>query len=395
MAAPAPVRRRKVFYVAGFDPASPRRYHAIFEAEAAKQAAVTGVAIAVGPLEARGDLAGGWSVAAAYDGRPVEVDYECLRWNDIVRAHWSPEAMLFPDAWRSLLAYGRSGILGLGWREAKLLVVASVMPVVASSLFLLLYGLAVWGLCVAAGAVATGQGGPAWVRFLPLALLPFAPLAWRQVDRLVPLNWLIRGMVFVSRARTGAHDAIETRCGLFGDRIRTAAREPGWDEILVVGHSVGAQLAARALGKALALDPALGREGPRVGLLTLGQLIPLYSLSLADPAFAADLRALAEARQIAWLDVESPADAGSVCGLHPLTGLAIAPAPGRPTALSPRFHRQMSRPAYDRLRRRPLDFHFHYIKAMEVDGDYDFFRFIAGPDALSAARSRPTARPQS
>ena len=47
--------RRKLLYIAGFDPGGPRRYHAIYTAEAARQAAVTGVPIAVGPLEKRGD----------------------------------------------------------------------------------------------------------------------------------------------------------------------------------------------------------------------------------------------------------------------------------------------------------------------------------------------------
>ena len=36
------VRRRRVFYVAGFDPASPRKYHGIFTTESARQSALTG-----------------------------------------------------------------------------------------------------------------------------------------------------------------------------------------------------------------------------------------------------------------------------------------------------------------------------------------------------------------
>jgi hypothetical protein len=376
------VRRRKVLYVPGFDPGGPRRYHAIYQAESARQAACIGVPIEVGALDERGETAAGWSVKAAYDGAAVEVDYEWLRWNDIVRAHWSPEPLLFLDAWRSLLAYGRSGILGMGWRRAKLLVVASCMPVAISTAFLILSGLVLWGLCAAFGALAASRGWPGWAGYAPLVLLALLPFAWAQVDRLVPLNWLIRGMVFVSRAGRGAHAKVEARCAAFAERILQAAREPGWDEVLVVGHSVGAQLAARAMGKALERDPELGKAGPPVNLLTLGQLIPFYSLSVKNADFVEDFRRLVEARQIGWLDIESPADAGSVCAIHPLTGLPLELRKDRPVHRSPRFHKLLDRRNFARLQRRPLDFHFQYIMGCDVAGDYDFFRLTAGPDLL-------------
>lgn len=377
------VRRRKLLYVAGFDPGSPRRYHAIYAAESARQARCTGVPVEVGPLRETGPLSAAWTVRAAYDGSPVEVDYEHLRWNDIVRAHWSPGWRLFPDAIRSLIAYGRNGILSMGWRQARLLVVASAMPVAAIALFLALAGLVLCGLCAAAAAVAAGQGWPAWTALLPLLLVALLPYAWGQVDRLIPLNWLIRGMVFVSDARKGgAHAEIEARCAVFADAILAAARAPGWDEVLVVGHSVGAQLAARALGKALARDPQLGRSGAPVNLLTLGQLIPFYSLSIKDADFAEDFRRLVEARQIGWVDIESPADPGSVCAIHPLTGLGLPCGKARPQHRSPRFHKLLSPASFARLQRRPLDFHFQYIQGCDVLGDYDFFRLTAGPDLL-------------
>jgi hypothetical protein len=46
----ARVSRRKVLYIAGFDPGGPRRYHAIYTEQAARQAAVTDVPITVGAL---------------------------------------------------------------------------------------------------------------------------------------------------------------------------------------------------------------------------------------------------------------------------------------------------------------------------------------------------------
>jgi hypothetical protein len=98
-----------------------------------------------------------------------------------------------------------------------------------------------------------------------------------------------------------------------------------------------------------------------------------------------DFRRLVEARQIPWLDIESPADAGSACALHPLTGLPLEPAKDRPVHRSPRFHRLLTPANFRALQRRPLDFHFQYIRGCDVAGDYDFFRLTAGPEPLLPA----------
>jgi hypothetical protein len=58
---------------------------------------------------------------------------------------------------------------------------------------------------------------------------------------------------------------------------------------------------------------------------------------------------------------------------------------------SPRFHVQMSPEAYRALRREPLAFHFHYLRAAEIPGEYDFFRLTAGPERLTAERELAAA----
>ena len=49
-----PVRRRTVFYVAGFDPKGPAFYHDIYRREAPLQAAINGMQITVGERARRG-----------------------------------------------------------------------------------------------------------------------------------------------------------------------------------------------------------------------------------------------------------------------------------------------------------------------------------------------------
>ena len=379
------MRRRKVFYIAGFDPASPRKYHGIFSVESAKQAAVTGGRIAVGPLEERGEIASGWSVVAERDGHRVEVDYECLRWNDIVRQMWPKvDLVFFLRVWRALFVYGRRGVLAL---PSRTVLVTALAPVIAGTVYLILYAAVVALACLAGAAAARSLGWPVWTLGLaPLLLWLAATPLWMQVDRRVPVTWLGRGMVCVSDAARGRHGAMEERLDQFARRLIGAAAEPGWDEILIVGHSMGCQQAARAVGRAVRLDPGFGTGATPISLLTLGQLIPLYSLMRDDGAYADDFAALLGATTIPWVDITGPSDPGSVCEVHPLAGLKLGETPpGRPLRWSPRFHAVLSAGTYRKLRRAPLGFHFQYLMASELPGGYDYFDFITGARALGQA----------
>jgi len=206
---------------------------------------------------------------------------------------------------------------------------------------------------------------------------------------LVPVVWLGRAMVLFSGAEQGLHGEIDARQEAFARRLVDAARRPGWDEMLIVGHSMGCQLAVRALGQAIRQDPMLGKRGA-VSLLTLGKSFPLYNMMTDDPAYRRDFETLIEARHIPWIDIVGRPDAGSAGHVHPFTGLGLAAPSDRPVRRSPRFHAILSRATYRRLRWSPLDFHFQYLKATEVAGGYDFFRIVTGPCRLSQTTAAGT-----
>ena len=379
-----PVRRRRLFYVGGFDPASVRKYYGIFTEGAPRQALLDGASIQAGPLEERGELAAGWRVESRYGSSETSTDYEYLRWHDIVRKMWPRDNLgLFAGIWTSVIAYFRSGIMAAAFRDAPLIALASAMPVIWSTVFLLAYAGVVAALTFAGAALSRALGWPVWVLAAPPLLLVMPLFAvWRWADRFVSIAWLARGMICVVAAARGDYPELDARCAAFARRLIAADQAGEVDEILVVGHSMGAQLAGQAIAKALAADPQFGRRGARVNLLTLGQLLPFYSLITRDEAYRAEMQALAEARHIGWVDFTSPADAGSAAMIHPLEGASPDRWPDRPARRSPRFHALVSAANYRALRKRPLDYHFAYLRAMDVAGDYDFFRLTTGPDYL-------------
>ncbi|MEL6532948.1 MAG: hypothetical protein AAFQ06_07900, partial [Pseudomonadota bacterium] len=77
----AQIRRRAVFFVPGFDPASPRQHRERYRREGAEQAAISGY-----ELEFGGATAGphAWSVRGRIDAAECQSQIEVLSWSDIV-----------------------------------------------------------------------------------------------------------------------------------------------------------------------------------------------------------------------------------------------------------------------------------------------------------------------
>ena len=389
------VRRRKLFYVAGFDPASPKKYHRMFKAESALQGALTGARYQVGELEPRGEVMSGWSVQAEYpDGSRVEVDYGFLHWFDLVRVAWPKDDLgLFLGACRALKDYYASGLMAVAKAEARPVYYTALAPVLVGAAYLLLNGLAIAALA-ASGAVLAADAGLPWPAgaLPPLLLILASPWVWARIDTLLHMGWLARGMIAVTRAARGEIPAFAERSGAFARILAEAARARDADEILVVSHSMGAQQAGRAIGRALIEDSTFGRQGTPVNFLSLGSLLPFYSTTAkADEAYRQEMAALVGADWIGWVDVTGPSDPGCAAALHPLLGLDLGEPPGRPDRRSPRFHLLTTAETYRKLKRQPLEFHFHYLKAMEMAGDYDFFRLTAGPEPLTAWRRETMA----
>jgi len=76
------VKRRKVFYIPGYDPIHPRRYRELYRTESAAQADISGYDIGIAPKQGKNY---GWRVESRMDRKSVDSDVEVLVWSDIVR----------------------------------------------------------------------------------------------------------------------------------------------------------------------------------------------------------------------------------------------------------------------------------------------------------------------
>ena len=83
------VRRRRVFYIPGYDPFRRAATASFTAREGAEQAAISGYELAVG--RGPGQAKDAWRVKARIDRREVLSDVEVLVWSDLVRGLDGPE----------------------------------------------------------------------------------------------------------------------------------------------------------------------------------------------------------------------------------------------------------------------------------------------------------------
>jgi hypothetical protein len=381
------VRRRRVVYIPGYDPFPPRRYRELYRREAAAQAAVSGHEIAVAPGAART----GWRVDARIEGAAVRAEIEVLVWSDIVRASMGKGiAATYAQLLRTAWTYARTGALRRLMRLRKGPVIAAFYPVAV-----LLGQLALALLAArAAGAAAAALVHP-WAAPLGLAVV-WPVLAWfRRQDGRLFAYYLMHDYAF-SAAWGGANPpALEARLDAFADRIAEALagdRDGAPDEVLVVGHSSGAHLAVSVLADLLRAG-RVPADGPALGLLTLGQVVPMMSFLPGAARLRADLALLSEQDAVAWVDVSAPGDgcAFALCDPVAVSGVA-GPAKRWPLVISAAFTRTLSPARWRALRWRFFRLHFQYLCAFDRPGDYDYFRITAGPRTLAArfAGRRPS-----
>lgn len=377
------VRRRKVFYFSGFDPKGPAYYHALYRDEAIKQSRVSGASLEIGDRRktSQGDAV--WNVTRQTPEGVVNTHYEILRWDDIVRKHWLTNhlTLLWAIVLTSLFNF-RHGAL---WQMLQL----SWPPVVALlSPFLLLCFLAI-GMPLMAFMIFS-EISQYWVGW-PAAIAAGGFVATSvQVSRLIEkkysMFWLMRSYAFTAQQAQGKTPDFDSRLNKHAETLLNAIRNATEDEVLIVGHSSGATLAVSVLAKAIREDCLLGKRGPTVSLLTLGQCIPLLGCLPQAQNFRDDLAMLAVAASIDWVDFSAPSDGCCFALVNPVAACGVNITElhdNRPKLLSPKFSEIFHSTEYAAICSNRFRVHFQYLMAGSKIGIYDYFAITSGSETLS------------
>lgn len=373
---PHTVKKRRVFYIPGYDPIHPRRYRELYRKEGAAQADISGYQMELKPKQTKG--AYGWRVKGMIEGQETVSDIEVLVWADIVRDSmevgiWATYVQLARTAW----CYIGSGAL---WRLMKLRkgpVIAALYPVVFLLVQLILSLLAAYGL-----GWLIAQFLPWWVGLAGLAIVPGLLNWFKKKDNKFFAYYLMHDYAYSASTRGANPPELEERMAEFAGRIAEVL-ESDADEVLVIGHSSGAHLAVSVLSDLIRAGK-VKQDGPVLSFLSLGQVVPMVSFLPEAQRLRADLRYLCQDESISWVDVTAPGDGCAFALCDPVSVSGVAPEKGKrwPLVLSAAFTQTLSAKRWKELRWKFFRLHFQYLCAFDNPGDYDYFKITAGPQTL-------------
>ncbi|MFY0597167.1 MAG: hypothetical protein JXQ85_12115 [Cognatishimia sp.] len=375
---PHTVKKRRVFYIPGYDPIHPRRYRELYRKEGAAQGAISGYEVALKPKQTQG--AYGWRVEGAIDGAETIADVEVLVWSDIVQDSmdlgvWATYQQMVITAWR----YIGSGALWRLMRLRKGPVVAALYPVVFLVVQLLI------ALLVAAGiGWLVTMWLPDWLGLLGLAVVPPMLHWFKKQDNKILAYYLMHDYSYSASTRGSNPPELEARMAEFSERIAEVLKGDT-DEVLVVGHSSGAHLAVSVISD-LHRAGKIKPDGPAFGFLSLGQVVPMVSFLPEAHRLRADLGYLCQQENISWVDVSAPGDGCAFALCDPVAVSGVAPETGKrwPLVLSAAFTQTLSPARWKELRWQFFRLHFQYLCAFDNPGDYDYFKITAGPVTLGS-----------
>jgi hypothetical protein len=371
--------RRLLIFLHGYEPRGGALYYKLYRDQAAKHAERSGTPIHVSPRNSADPRLTTCEIRTEGRDGVAETTAEFHNWDDLARAHWARgdfggirETLRF--SWLFLRTGHFSRLLRID-RRAGLVALWPLLTILVP------LALALLGVVLVCVLVAALLGRPWWVGILALPPALFGVVkAVNAFDRFSQVFWVGRTLAFYADDGLGRLADYESWKDHLAAHLVRRAQEAAYDEILVVGHSVGAALAVSVVGRALALDPDLTRRGPQIALLTLGQAMPVLGLLPGAESFRAELRACALADGLDWVDVTARIDLACFHLVDPVVACGVTrpgDVPVRPRLVAGRFHKLFGRESYARMKKTAL-VHQLYLLATELPGSYDFFEITAG-----------------
>ncbi|MBW6417667.1 hypothetical protein [Celeribacter sp. PS-C1] len=371
------VRRRRVFYIPGYDPIPPRRYRELYRKEGAAQAEISGYSLSLSPKKG-GNF--GWTARGEIEGSQTHSEIDVLVWSDIVQD--SMEAGVFRTyliLLRTTWIYISTGALFRLMKLRRGPVIAALYPIGVLLAQLVLALLLVWALTWIAGLI-----GATWAGFALGLVAGYTLLRWfKAKDGKLFAYYLMHDYGFSARWCGANPPMLDARMAKFRAEIAEALTQD-WDEVLLVGHSSGAHLGVSILADLIRAGE-VPEKGPVLSFLTLGHVVPMVSYLPEAKVLRRDLAYLSTRDEVFWLDVTAPGDPCSFALCDPIKVSGVAPEGQKwPLVISAAFTQTLSPEKQATMKRRFFRRHFQYLCAFDRPGDYDYFKITVGGKTLAA-----------
>ena len=374
-----PVAKRLVFHIGGYDPITSHvDAHRRFEREIARFQRTWSVKAAVDGFHCTADQMQ-WNVTTTGPDWLVETDYRLVRWHDVIEAvgrrsicsRISVGILTFLDfvlggtLWRYFLA---------NWRYAGFFLYPFVMfgLLIAAACLIGVFAFKITGSI----PIATGGG------LFGFATVLAGPWRWLHLGDLFD-DWIFSREYI----RCGNSD-IEQRLDRLAAVLVAAASNFVADEILVMGHSLGAVLAVDLLDRALKLEPALGRNKMPVTFLSVGSSILKVGLHPKAVRFRTTIERVANSRAIFWGDYQALIDIMNFYKSRPMAEMGLS-TENEATIRVVRLSQMLDEDMYRRIRFRFFRLHCQFVSGNDRRTSYDYFMLTCGPISAKSQTLAP------
>jgi len=387
------VQHRHIIYVQGYDPRGLAQYYRMFRTELRKFGRLYQLAATISrPQVAPDGEIASWTIETKAGDWQTRTSYNFLRFEDLIQRD------LAAPIWRTVLhamwIYWRlvfGGTIARFWKAHWRFATFISYP------HFVLFNEAIWslGLAFAFEKGLEALGIPSLFSTAAAAAFFVAALGTllKYTENRTYLLYLLSDTIWTWEFSHRQRPEWDQRIDRFAQYLAKVARASDADEIVIVGHSSGSFLGTEILARALKLDPALGRNGPRIVLLTIGGNFPIVGFHAASQDFRDHLRLLAVEPSIDWIDCQSRKDVMNFYPFDPITGHGIDVGASRrnPTIVPVRFREIIKPENYNLFRWKFFRVHFQFVMANERPHAYDFFMIVCGPIPLSERMAHPEA----
>ncbi len=364
------IRKRLVLHIGGYDPNMlPETAYHRFVRELKRFEKTWTAEAAVSPPTVTADQVT-WDITSTGPNWRVETRFCLVRWDDVIggvaRQPWWRRILFSQLAWFDFALGGALyGYIRTNWRYALFF----LYPYLIFDAFAII----AWLI----GDLVASASGFDWIG-VGAGVLIFVGLL-RGPCRWLGVVTLLDDWTFSSAYVDGGYPVLDQKLDVIAREIDAAARNTEADEIIVLGHSLGAVIAVDLLARVLALNPSIGQNTPGVAFLSVGSSILKIGLHRWAKRFHAALQRVADAPGIFWAEYQALTDVMNFYKNNPVSEIGLKTAPDRPVLRIVKISSMLGPASYERIRRNFYRVHNQFVSGNERRTVYDYFMLVCGP----------------
>ena len=387
------VEHRHIIYIQGYDPRGLAQYYRMFRTELRKFGRLYQLSATMSrPKVAPDDEIASWTIETKADDWQTRTNYDFLRFEDFIQRDlaspiWRTVFQAVFIYWRLIFSGTIARFAKANWRFATFITWPHFV--------LLLEAICAGAIAFVfeKGLDAIGIPTPFSIAAAAAIFVALLGTVLKYTENSTYVLYLLCDTIWTWQFAHRERPEWDQRIDRFAEHLVNVARSSDAEEIVIVGHSSGSFLGTEMLARALKLDPALGRHGPRIVLLTIGGNFPIVGFHAAAQDFRDHLRQLAVEPSIDWIDCQARKDVMNFYQFDPIKshGIEVGSARRNPTIVAVRFRDIVRADHYETFRWQFFKVHFQFVMANERPHAYDFFMIVCGPIPLSARMAVPDA----